>query len=228
MKFLLADIDRLWLRSCSLWLDRRGDEVHALCSTPDLDQALCRDAEATLLLAPQLLEGLGEQALRVLAGTAQGLLWRAARPSLRGPRLGYLISPHMPRPRSPAQLESQLRFLARAAQAGSLELPVSGEILGLSKAGPAAAVDAFTAETARLLAQLESTANARESRLWQQTLHAWRGCAAVMGARGLLDFPLPEEVNASGLLATDGPLQALRRAREETLSLLAAGAAAYT
>ncbi len=228
MKFLLADTDRLWLRSCSLWLDRRGDEVHALCSAADLNRALCSDAEATLLLAPQLLEELGEQALRALAGNARGILWRTARPFMRGPRLGPFISPHMPRPRSPAQLESQLKFLARAAQADNLELPQVGEVLGLSKVGPAASVHAFATETARLLTQLEAAASARESTLWQQTLHAWRGCAAVMGARGLLDFRLPEEVYAFGLLAPHGPLQALHRAREETLSLFVAAAEAYT
>ncbi len=90
-----------------------------------------------------------------------------------------------------------------------------------------ASLEAFAAETAQLLAKLETTATEGQSGPWQQALHAWRGCAAAMGARGLLDFHLPETVSTPGLLATDGPLHALHGAREETLSLLHAAADAY-
>ena len=228
MKFLLADTDKTWVRSCSLWLGRRGDEVEQLTSAHALNQALFARTESILLLAPHLLERLHGPALQRLAGAATGILWRSARPAVRGPQIGRLLLPHMPRPRSPAQLGRQLQFLQRAIAADSLALPQVGEVLGLSASGPGAAVQAFAAETARLLAQLESAASAGESSAWQRALHGWRGCAAAMGASALVDLRLPEDVREIGTSAGGGALQDLRLTRAETLELLSAAAEAYT
>lgn len=227
MKILLADTDKPWLRSCSLWLGRRGDGVEQITTASALNLALSLETDSLLLLAPQLLERLRRPALQRLAGEAKGVLWRGTGPALWGPQLGRLVLPHMAKPRTPAHLERQLHFLCRAMEADSLALPQVGEVLGLSAAGPGIAVQAFAMETARLLGQFESAASVGDSRMWQRALHAWRGCAAAMGASALIDLPLPEEVRELGTQTGGAILDTLRRARHETLALLTMAVEAF-
>lgn len=227
MKILLADTDRLWLRSCALWLNRRGDEVRLVFNVETLNATLGADPQATALLAPQLVAELAEDARGHLAGTLRGLIWRATPPGIRGPRLGPGMSPHLPRPRTHTQLEAQLRFLQHASARDVLDLPQVGEVLGLSVRGPDATLQAFRDETAQLLFQLERTASCGELRRWQHALHAWRGCAAAMGARRLVDFPLPEAGPGPTLVGVEADLAGLRRARLQTLRLLKLATFAY-
>jgi len=227
MKILLADTDKHWLRSCALWLGRRGDEVVQITTGSALNRALAEETDGILLLAPRLLDRLQRPALPRLAGAATGILWRGDAPALRGPQLGRLVLPHLPRPRTPDHLERQLHFLRLAMDTDSLALPQVGEVLGLAANGPGSAVQAFATETARLLSQFESAAAAGESGTWQRALHAWRGCAATMGASALIQLHLPEDVREIGRPAGSGVLETLRCARVETLELLVKAAEAF-
>lgn len=221
MKILLADNDRTWLRSAARWVTQWGAEAHLATDSAALVAAITAHQHSAYLIAPGLLRApLVVAAHRRLRTNARGLVWRGTPHPVREPPLGPDFATHLPRPRSARQCGLQLDYLQAATSTGLLDLPLVGEALGFAPLGAEAAVQAFAAESRRLLSRLAEAGVLRDAQRWAGCFHAWRGCASIMGARALASLePAP---------AGEFSLAGAEALHARTCELLALAAAAYT
>ena len=202
---MVADTDRTWLRTCALWLKAAGYTVTTANSAPALARTL-RDSTpyGLRLIDSRLLLSANRGEVPVLAGATPGFLWRehSSVPLVLCSGRGTAVN--CPRPRTPATLEILLHYILHPETIRLLDAAMVGEILGmLPNAAVAEAIIArFTRETSALIKTMNQAQALAPRTAWQESLHTLQGCAAAIGAVGLLEVVMSFEARDGSATAT--------------------------
>ena len=200
LEVMVADTDRTWLRTCALWLKAAGYTVTTANSAPALARTL-RDSTpyGLRLIDSKLLLSANRGEVPVLASATPGFVWRehSSVPLVICSGRGTAVN--CPRPRAHATLEILLHYILHPETIRLLDAAMVGEILSmLPNATVAEALIArFTRETLALVKTMNQAQALAQRTAWQASLHSLQGCAAAIGAVGLLDV-------ATGFEARDG------------------------
>lgn len=180
-----------------MWLKRAGYAVTTADSPPALAKALSVTPYGLRLMDSKLLVGLERcTAPPKLEDATPGFLWlephtvRPLIPSGRGTAV------NCPRPHSSATFETLLRYVLHPETTRLLDAALVGEILGMSPTALAAEtlVDRFTEEVSMLANAMRHAHAPTHRAAWYEAHHALQGCAAAIGAVGLVGIVADFEV----------------------------------
>ena len=205
IEVMVADTDRTWLRTCALWLKAAGHTVTTANSAPALARTLRDNTPYGLrLIDSKLLLSANRGEVPVLASATPGFVWRehSSVPLVICSGRGTAVN--CPRPRAPATLEILLHYILHPETIRLLDAAMVGEILSvLPNATVAEALIArFTRETLALVKTMTQAQALAQHTAWQESLHSLQGCAAAIGAVGLLDVVTSFEARDGSATAT--------------------------